>query len=247
MAKEHYETAAKLGHLLALARLANIYDTDRNLDSVIAYGDALSLEQWSHPMEHEAEEARRIMGLTPQAAISCLLRHAWHPQAGFDLEVLYYLAQRCIGDRNVDEEITRSVCLFTLALLTPAAEKNDARCAYYLARLNQAWEKKYPPAQICEVWDKLTEKRRKEMERAINQAKENALHEARERQKNAQLEAYKKQLEARERVLNLTLRDAYLDDDAAQIAGLMSTDELMIGKILKEDKLEKYKKELDKE
>lgn len=85
------------------------------------------------------------------------------------------------------------------------------------------------------------------MERAINQAKENALCEARERQKNAQLEAYKKQLEARERILNLTLRDAYLDDDAAHIAGLMSTDELMLGKILKEDKLEKYKEELDKE
>ena len=33
------------------------------------------------------------------------------------------------------------------------------------------------------------------MERAINQAKENALRETRERQKNAQLEAYKKQLD----------------------------------------------------
>lgn len=295
VAKEHYEAAAKQGHLLALARLANIYDTDRNLDSVIAYGDALSVEQWPHPMEHEAEETRRMMGLTPQSAVSCLLRYAWNPQVGFDLDVLYCLALHCIGSRNVEEEITRAVCLFASALLTGAAEQEDARCAFYLAKLNfdyykdrksshlwakasaglrygpalyflyehqkelsldgetarmycyQAWENNYPPARICAVWDKLTEARRKEMERQINRAKETALREARERQKRAQLETYKKQLEDRERVLNLVLHNAYLDDDAAYMAGVMSADELMMGKMLKEEKLDKHKKELDQE
>ena len=43
------------------------------------------------------------------------------------------------------------------------------------------------------------------------------------------------------------LHNAYLDDDAAYMAGVMSADELMMGKMLKEEKLDKYKKELDQE
>lgn len=295
VAMEDYQNAAQQGHMLALARLANIYDTDQKLDSTISYGDVLNVEQWSHPMEHEAEQARLMMGLTPNATVSCLLRHAWNPQVGFDYEVLYYLALHCIDDYKLAEEITKSVCLFTSTLLAEAADKENSRCAYYLADLNlkyyknlknsclwakvsaglgygpamyflyehqkdlgldsetarmycyQAWEKNYPPARICKVWDKLTEKRHQEIERQINQARETALREARECQKREQLEAYKKQLEDRERLWNLVLRDVYLDDDEAYLAELMSVNEFMTGKILKERKLENYKKMLDLE
>lgn len=40
----------------------------------------------------------------------------------------------------------------------------------------------------------------------------------------------KKQLEVREYVLNLVPHNAYLDDDTAHLARVMSADKLMIGK-----------------
>lgn len=137
--KENYEKAAWQGHILALARLANVYELDYNINSDVAYGEDISLQQWEHPLETEAEEARQIMGLTPDSLTCSLLRRAKMGKDDFDCEMLYNLAVHCQRDKSLKKEFKELVFVFVGIALGRQVKREDsdtARAAYYLAMLN---------------------------------------------------------------------------------------------------------------
>ncbi len=289
---DYYEKAAKMGHLLALARLANIYDTDYELTDSTGHNHPMTLEQWVHSMEQAAVDARMTMGLTPEAPMETLLSHAWNPATGFDNEVLYYLAMHCKEETDVSKSARQFVYRFVIDVL---GRDPDARTSWYLAQINyyccdnmtaarlwaeaaagkayppalyflyehqeklgipyklaqaycyKAWDDGhgYPPARISEIWDKLNERSRREMEKNIERLRRETLRQAKEEQIKIQLEAYRKSLEEKERMVNVAIHGTPLSDDEAVAAGKMSVKEHVIGSIAKEEKLDKRKKELE--
>lgn len=137
--KDDYEKAAWQGSIPALARLANVYDLDYDINSEIAYGEDIGLQQWSHPLEREAKEARLVMGLSPDAPLYALLRQAKKEEDGFDCEALYYLAVHCKKDSSLKGKYRDLVYVFVSMELDRQAKRKDSespRAAYYLAMLN---------------------------------------------------------------------------------------------------------------
>ncbi len=137
--KDDYEKAAWQGNIPALARLANLYELDYDINSELAYGEDIGLQQWTHPLEREAKEARLVMGLTPDSSLYALLRQAGNGKGDFDCEVLYNLALRCKKDNSLKREFKEALLVFVSTAARRQAERKDSespRAAYYLAMLN---------------------------------------------------------------------------------------------------------------
>lgn len=131
-ARSAYEAAAQKNHIPALARLAGIYELDREAGA-IAGSDNPGQGQGLCKYSEEAPAARRILGLSQDAPLPSILRRTWQDGAGFDPERLTCLVRRC---RRAGGELARLMSRFAAAALLPAACDGSAGAIYALALLD---------------------------------------------------------------------------------------------------------------